>query len=73
MQAFDRLSADARFMRSVRELNLDRLRNALASFPDSGIGIVATVPAADGIRLSLGIRARRSLLTMRHRPSCSAW
>lgn len=52
MQAFDRLSPDARymrFMRSVREPNLDRLRKALGSFPDSGMGIVATVPAADGI------------------------
>jgi len=52
LQAFDRMSADARymrFMRSVREPNVDRLRKALASFPASGIGIVATVPAADGI------------------------
>jgi RimJ/RimL family protein N-acetyltransferase len=52
LQAFDRLSADARYMRfmhTVREPNVDRLRKALASFPESGIGIVATVPAADGI------------------------
>jgi RimJ/RimL family protein N-acetyltransferase len=52
LQAFDRLSPDARymrFMRTVREINLDRLRKALASFPASGIGIVATVSAADGI------------------------
>ena len=52
LQAFDRMSADARymrFMRAVREVNLERLRNALASLPESGIGIVATVPAADGI------------------------
>ncbi len=52
LQAFDRLSPDARymrFMRPVREPNVDRLRKALASFPESGIGIVATVPAADGI------------------------
>ena len=52
LQAFDRMSADARymrFMRSVREPNVERLRKALASFPASGIGIVATVPAADGI------------------------
>ena len=52
LQAFDRMSDDARymrFMRAVREVNLERLRNALASLPESGIGIVATVPAADGI------------------------
>ena len=52
LQAFDRLSADARYMRfmhAVREPNLERLRKVLASFPESGVGIVATVPAADGI------------------------
>lgn len=52
LQAFDRLSPEARymrFMRSVGEPNLDRLRKTLASFPASGAGIVATVPAADGI------------------------
>jgi RimJ/RimL family protein N-acetyltransferase len=52
LQAFDRMSDDARymrFMRSVREPNVERLRKVLASFPESGIGIVATVPAADGI------------------------
>lgn len=52
VQAFGRMSEDARymrFMRSVREPNLVRLRAALASFPDHGFGIVATVPAADGI------------------------
>jgi acetyltransferase len=38
-----------RFMHSVREPNLERLRKLLASFPESGIGIVATIPAADGI------------------------
>lgn len=38
-----------RFMRIVREPSPERLRKALASFPESGIGIVATVPAADGI------------------------
>jgi acetyltransferase len=51
LQAFDRLSPDARymrFMRAVREPNLERLRKALASFPESGLAIVATVPAADG-------------------------
>jgi RimJ/RimL family protein N-acetyltransferase len=51
LQAFERMSDDARymrFMRSVREPNMKRLRAALASFPDNGLGIVATVPAADG-------------------------
>ena len=52
LQTFDRMSDDARymrFMRVVREPNLERLRKALGSFPESGIGLVATVPAADGI------------------------
>jgi acetyltransferase len=55
LQAFDRLGPDARymrFMRTVREINLERLRKALASFPESGFGIVATVPAADGIDIA---------------------
>ena len=37
-----------RFMRSVREVNVQRLREALNSFPEGGSGIVATVPAEDG-------------------------
>jgi len=52
LQAFDRLSSDARymrFMRYVKEPNLERLRKVLASFPADGTGLVATVPAADGI------------------------
>ena len=51
LQAFDRLSPDARymrFMRTVREVNLERVRKTLASFPACGLGIVATIPAADG-------------------------
>jgi len=51
LQAFARLSDDVRhmrFMRFVKEPNVDRLRRVLASFPESGCGIVATVPAADG-------------------------
>ena len=51
LQAFGHLSADARymrFMRVVREVDQDRLRKTLASFPERGFGIVATVPAADG-------------------------
>jgi acetyltransferase len=52
LQAFERMSQEARYMRfmhAVREPNVDRLRHALASFPECGIGIVATVPADDGI------------------------
>ena len=52
LQAFERLSPEIlymRFMHVVREPNLDRLRKRLASFPESGVGMVATVPAADGI------------------------
>ena len=52
LQGFGRMSEDARymrFMRFVREVNLDRLRKVLASFPESGLGLVATIPAADGI------------------------
>lgn len=55
LQAFERMSAEARymrFMRSVREPNLERVRKVLASFPDRGLGIVATVPAADGIDIA---------------------
>ena len=52
LQAFERLGPEARymrFMRAVREPDLGRLRKALAAFPASGVGLVATVPAADGI------------------------
>ena len=52
LQAFERLSAEARymrFMRVVREPNMERLRALLASFPKDGIGLVATAPATDGI------------------------
>jgi len=51
LQAFERLTDGARymrFMRVVRAPDSQRLRAVLASFPDAGIGIVATVPAADG-------------------------
>ena len=51
LQAFARIDDAARymrFMRSVREPNLERLRKVLASFPQAGQGIVATVPASDG-------------------------
>jgi len=52
LQAFQRLSDAARymrFMRVVREPDPKRLREVLASFPEAGIGLVATVTAADGI------------------------
>jgi acetyltransferase len=52
LQTFDRMSNDARymrFMRVVREPNLERLRKALGSLPEIGIGLVATVPATDGV------------------------
>jgi acetyltransferase len=52
LQAFERLSDAARymrFMRVVRKPDVQRLRAVLASFPEAGIGIVATVPAAEGI------------------------
>ena len=52
LQAFERMSSDARYMRfmhAIREPNIERVRSALASFPEKGIGLVATVPAADGI------------------------
>ena len=51
LQAFACLGADARymrFMRVVREVDQDRLHKTLASFPEHGFGIVATVPADDG-------------------------
>lgn len=52
LQAFERMSDNARymrFMRVVREPDPKRLRATLALFPEAAIGIVATVPAADGI------------------------
>jgi len=52
LQAFERMSNDARymrFMRVVHESDLAQLRKVLASFPEGGVGVVATVPAADGI------------------------
>jgi acetyltransferase len=52
LQTFERMSDAARymrFMRVVREPDRERLHRMLASFPEAGIGIVATVPAADGI------------------------
>ena len=50
LQAFERMPNEARymrFMRFVREVNLQRLREALSSFPEGGNGIVARA-ADDG-------------------------
>jgi len=52
LQAFDRLGAEARykrFMRPVREANLDSLHRGFETLARSGLGIAATVPADDGI------------------------
>jgi acetyltransferase len=52
LQAFERMSDEARymrFMRIIRTPDRNRLHAALASFPDAGIGLVATVPADDGL------------------------
>ena len=52
LQAFERLSSEARymrFMRVVHEPDRVRLHAVLGSFPEGGVGFVATVPAADGI------------------------
>ena len=52
LQAFERLSPDARymrFMRFVHEPNRERVYKTLASFPEHGIGVVATIPSDDGI------------------------
>jgi acetyltransferase len=49
LKAFGQLSPDARYMRFMRvvgEPNIERLRQALASFPESGLGIVATLDEA---------------------------
>lgn len=52
LQAFDRLGAEARYMRfmsSIQHLNVERLRAVLDSFPERGLALAAKVPAADGI------------------------
>jgi acetyltransferase len=52
LQAFDRMGPDARYMRfmSARQhVDVERLRTVLASFPEKGFAIAATVPAPDGI------------------------
>jgi acetyltransferase len=52
LQAFERLGPHSRYMRfmhSVREANVPRLRTMLNSFPEKGLAIAATAPASDGI------------------------
>ncbi len=52
LQAFGRLGPDARytrFMRPVREANVEALRTAFGKLARCGLGIAATVPADDGI------------------------
>lgn len=52
LQAFGRMSEEARYLRfmgAVAELDRAQLREALAAVPENVIGIVATVPADDGI------------------------
>ena len=67
LQAFAGLSADARymrFMRVVREVDQDRLRKTLASFPEHGFGIVATIPARDGFDI-----VGSAILVIENKPS----
>ena len=52
LQAFDRMGAEARYMRFMtarRYANVERLRAVLASFPQDGMAIAATVRAPDGL------------------------
>jgi acetyltransferase len=52
LQAFERLSVEARYMRFMRVVHApdrERLRAVLASLPEAGVGLVATVPADDGL------------------------
>jgi len=54
LRAFDRLSPRTRymrFMRIVREPNREALRKVLASFPERGFAIVATVGSGDSIEI----------------------
>ena len=55
LQAFARLSSEERYMRfmaSIRNPDVARLRAVLASFPQKGLAIGAIVPAADGIDIA---------------------
>jgi acetyltransferase len=52
LQAFDRIGPEARYMRfmtTLKEVKIERVRSALAKFPAKGVAIAATVPAPDGL------------------------
>ncbi|MER2514896.1 MAG: GNAT family N-acetyltransferase [Candidatus Accumulibacter phosphatis] len=52
LQFFERLDPETRYMRFmhvVRKPDVKRLRRVLAFIPERGTGIVATIPADDGI------------------------
>lgn len=52
LQAFEHVNAQSRYMRfmaAVRHLNEQRVHDVLASFPEKGFALAATVPADDGI------------------------
>ncbi len=61
LQGFARLDREARFtalMRVVREPKLERLRKLLASFPVSGLGVVAnfiSTPVLTGFKAGIGL------------------
>ncbi|MEJ5990883.1 GNAT family N-acetyltransferase [Ramlibacter sp. PS3R-8] len=69
LQKFGRMSENDRYMRLMRVVrtpNMEYARSLLASLPQAGIGLVATVPAADGIDIvgsALAVFAK-------DRPSC---
>jgi acetyltransferase len=52
IQAFGRMAPQSRYMRfmsAIREPNVKRLHEVLASLPERGMIIIATIPAPDGI------------------------
>jgi acetyltransferase len=52
LQAFGRMAPESRYMRfmsAIREPNVKRLHEVLASLPERGLIIAATTPAPDGI------------------------
>ena len=52
LQAFEHVNAESRYMRfmaAVKHLDERRVHTVLASFPEKGFALVATVPAEDGI------------------------
>lgn len=66
LRAFERLSPEARYMRFMRVMgdpNIERLRAALESFPESGLGIVAIFGSGE-------IAGAAMFLIGGDRPSC---